>query len=395
MYQIEMWGADGGTGGGTAGGTGGYVTGKIVLDPDARIAPGSLKIQPIYIYVGGAGGSVNSGYDGGAGGWNGGGAGGGSGNKGGAGGGGATSISLVKGAWNDLDVLANRIMVAGGGGGAGTQGRGTGAQQVSGITQPGVAGSPGGGVAGSAARTQATNANTPANSYGGTYSMKWYGTFENYYTDAQRQVALTVPNTFAPGQEPSIPADISFGFNGQGFGIGGNGRPGDAPNKQYGDGQNGKGGGGGGWWGGRVSMYSGDSYGYGAAAGGGGGSSYVSGFDFCKSLTLAVVDPSTFETSFTSTQVGQPYNGGQGQPSLRSPQVGEVRFGAIAMNDWVRPPAQPATPIQYDALDTLAGINSGSAVPPNPVVVSSGPKNGYVKIKLLSDSVSSIATWRN
>lgn len=107
-YRLEVWGAQGG--GYLFGGKGGYSSGTINLN----------KGTVIYIYVGeagGSGGSVNNPY-GGKGGWNGGGTGGRgasySGNdtdEGGGGGGGSTDIRL------NGTALANRIIVAGGGGG--------------------------------------------------------------------------------------------------------------------------------------------------------------------------------------------------------------------------------------------------------------------------------------
>lgn len=114
-YRLEVWGAQGG--GSLFGGKGGYSSGTIYL----------TKGTVIYIYVGeagGSGGSVNNPY-GGKGGWNGGGAGGRgasySGNytdEGGGGGGGATDIRL------NGTALANRIIVAGGGGGEAGDGDG-------------------------------------------------------------------------------------------------------------------------------------------------------------------------------------------------------------------------------------------------------------------------------
>lgn len=100
-YQLEVWGAQGGSGFNTTGGKGGYAKGDIYL----------TKGQVVYIYVGGQGSTPN-------GGWNGGGNGGidiGAGQTGG-GGGGATDIRVGGTA------LSNRVIVAGGGAGGGRDG---------------------------------------------------------------------------------------------------------------------------------------------------------------------------------------------------------------------------------------------------------------------------------
>ncbi len=103
-YKMECWGAQGGSGSDGKGGYGGYTRGDIVLNTQ-RI---------IYLYVGGVGISGNISY----GGWNGGGGGNHRG-SGGGGGGGATDVRLVNGAWNDIQSLKSRIMIAAGGGGCG------------------------------------------------------------------------------------------------------------------------------------------------------------------------------------------------------------------------------------------------------------------------------------
>lgn len=95
-YKIELWGASGADS--TArGGSGAYTSGIIYLEENAIL----------YFYIG----TQGSGNTGGA-------NGGGNGNGTGQGGGGATDVRLVSGAWNDLNSLNSRIMVASGGSGA-------------------------------------------------------------------------------------------------------------------------------------------------------------------------------------------------------------------------------------------------------------------------------------
>ena len=102
-YQIELWGAQGGTNG-TTGGLGAYTKGEIYLNAG----------DALYIYVGGQG-------SGKTGGWNGGGNGSYSSNGYAAGGGGSTDIRLVPTSasepWNEFESLKSRIMVAAGGSG--------------------------------------------------------------------------------------------------------------------------------------------------------------------------------------------------------------------------------------------------------------------------------------
>lgn len=108
-YKIELWGASGGS----SVYNGGYTQGNINL----------VKDQKYYIYVGetsitptGGSGKVTPST------FNGGGSGGYGGTKNatyisGMAGGGATDIRLLSGAWDDINGLRSRIMVAGGGGG--------------------------------------------------------------------------------------------------------------------------------------------------------------------------------------------------------------------------------------------------------------------------------------
>ncbi len=92
VYQLEVWGAQGGTLSSKIGGAGGYSIGNV------RLNTGDV----LSIYVGGQGSIGTAGYNGG----------GGAGSSG-AGGGGATDIRL------NGTTLSHRLIVAGGGGGAG------------------------------------------------------------------------------------------------------------------------------------------------------------------------------------------------------------------------------------------------------------------------------------
>src|SRR5690554_204418 len=109
LYEIEMWGANGG---GSQGGVGGYSIGEYTH-------PGGT----LYIVVGGAGGTggtpadINGGYNGGGARPNPGGATRGS-------GGGATHVSMSSGLLTDTTVRNNIVMVAGGAGGGSNAGTG-------------------------------------------------------------------------------------------------------------------------------------------------------------------------------------------------------------------------------------------------------------------------------
>lgn len=113
IYTLEAYGASGGGSSvgkhtaGSQGGLGGYT--KATLDIQRPII--------LYIYVGGAGkyGVSGNSYGGPKGGWNGGGNGG---NSSSGSGGGATDFRIKDGAWNNVDSLRSRILVAGGAGGA-------------------------------------------------------------------------------------------------------------------------------------------------------------------------------------------------------------------------------------------------------------------------------------
>ena len=110
-YQLEVWGASGGSLGGTAG-NGGYATAKLTLTYNSTI----------YVVVGSAGNSYNGGYNGGG---NGGESTGVGGSQSGAGGGGATHIATATGTLETLRTQQSSILiVAGGGGGTGVEGIG-------------------------------------------------------------------------------------------------------------------------------------------------------------------------------------------------------------------------------------------------------------------------------
>ena len=92
-YQVELWGAQGGTYG-NVGGKGAYTKGDIYLEGG----------EIVYVYVGGSPVDNNSSFNGGGSGW--------------ASGGGATDIRLKTGTVEtEFDSLKTRIMVAAGGGG--------------------------------------------------------------------------------------------------------------------------------------------------------------------------------------------------------------------------------------------------------------------------------------
>jgi len=108
-YKMECWGARGGNGyGNSSGGYGAYVAGTITLNQSTTL----------YVYVGQSGNNGNSRRTS----WNGGAIGGKDtygGTENGGSGGGASDIRLEGGSWNVVSSLRSRIMVAGGGGGAG------------------------------------------------------------------------------------------------------------------------------------------------------------------------------------------------------------------------------------------------------------------------------------
>lgn len=150
IYQIELWGAQGGSVSPTPGYLGGYVKGEILLNAG----------ENLYIYVGQTGQLGKSA-------WNGGGL---SQNASGYAqknsGGGATDIRLVSGVWSDLNSLGSRIMVAGAGGAAtsylksATNVLGVGGGLIGGRTADGY------GRCGSGGTQTAGGAGAPGTSYG-------------------------------------------------------------------------------------------------------------------------------------------------------------------------------------------------------------------------------------
>ena len=222
-YKFTAWGAYGGNtvdhekkfGGNGFGGRGAKAEGILEMSPqDEAWDPAKpitvSKTNLVYIYVG-EGGYAREGLIAGKAAYNGGGAGGMGGAFGaGSSGGGATSISLTRGAWSDWQVLIDRILVAGGGGGYGhNNGR------------PGAAGGliAQGGRLQSADNTKVGDANL-STGYGGTIVQN------GYWNGAGQRVGS--------------------GRGGQGFGIGGIGP---SPPGYGGSGAEGRGGGGGGYFG--------------------------------------------------------------------------------------------------------------------------------------------------
>ena len=107
-YQLEVWGAQGGS----SGGVGGYSIGTVYLTEN----------QVLYINVGGAGNGTKGGYNGG-----------GTALTGGYGGGAATHIATKSGLLSTLSSnIDNVLIVAGGGGGNGASGAGGSAGGISG-----------------------------------------------------------------------------------------------------------------------------------------------------------------------------------------------------------------------------------------------------------------------
>lgn len=118
LYKLECWGASGhagywaNLGGYSHPGNGGYICGELLIN----------ALVNLYIQVG-----SNTGYNGGGYGYN------------GPNGGGATDIRLISGAWDNLDSLKSRIIVAGGGGGDewGYSNGGAGGNLIGGTGTPG------------------------------------------------------------------------------------------------------------------------------------------------------------------------------------------------------------------------------------------------------------------
>ncbi len=266
VYQLQVWGAQGGYRSSTKyGGKGGYSTGNITL----------TKGDTLYVYVGGAGGnsSSNTGTVN-AGGYNGGGY-----RYGYKGGGGATDIRFTSGTWNNSTSLLSRVIVAGGGGSDGATSK---------------SGMYGGGTTGGSS-TQNYTANSSYCGKGGTQTYSGYSTSYTITTQATSGLNTNSTSYYCGG----------FGFGGGGVYL-----------------SNGYGGaGGGGWYGGSgtVPDGSGDD-----DRGGGGGSGFVwtsstasnvpSGYSVATKYYLADASTVNGNTSFTttdgtSTETGHSGNG--------------------------------------------------------------------------------------
>ena len=127
LYQIEVWGAQGGGANGASGGYGAYAVGVVSLEED----------DVLYVNVGGKPADITSYYLEApyGGGFNGGGDGVNAhdtGNRA-SGGGGATDMRLTDGAWDNATGLNSRIMVAAGAGGTSNYANGGGAGGLIGI----------------------------------------------------------------------------------------------------------------------------------------------------------------------------------------------------------------------------------------------------------------------
>lgn len=165
-YKLEVWGAKGGNYSSGTGGNGGYSTGTLNL----------TKNTVLYVQVGGASTGLVGGYNGG-----------GSTQRWGGGGGGATDIRLLSGNWDSPLGLLSRIIVAGGGGGAGYSATNGGAGGgVSGLQATGAGSNQGGGGTQSAGGSSyctvgvyAIGGTTPTingcNTAGGGGGGGWYG----------------------------------------------------------------------------------------------------------------------------------------------------------------------------------------------------------------------------
>lgn len=254
-YQIEAWGAQGGSNVGTegsiagnVGGGGGYSSGKLYLN----------KNEVLYLYIGGQGSHATSVNNAASKGFNGGGmagyesACGTSCMKGAGGGGGATDIRITS------DNLNSRLMIAGGGGGAANW------------YSP-KAGGAGGTLIG--ANGQEYNASTASytNSQGGTQSAGGAG---------------------------------AVGLRSGGAGIFGTGGNADYTTLVYG------GGGGGGYYGGGGGSVNSSVVGSGA-----GGSSFISGYAGVNAITSS---SSTTATNTTLHYSGKYFLAGQMQSGVRS-----------------------------------------------------------------------------
>ncbi|MFT8927340.1 MAG: glycine rich domain-containing protein [Bifidobacterium sp.] len=232
VYQLEAWGAKGGTvtghGANGLGGAGAYARGNLYLK----------RGQSIYVYVGQHGEGARKGSGNHPGTFNGGGATGIGGTYlNGGSGGGSTDFRLVSGSWDDVQGLNSRILAAaGGGGGSGDDAR---------------SGSPDGGPGGRVAGVD--------------------GAFT--YSQTQGQARYSTParggSQVAGGVPSKQNGTADRGYSGV-FGAGGSGFNSDFTG----------GSGGGGWYGGGAG---GDlNYGMGSGAG---GSSFISGYPGAVALS--------------------------------------------------------------------------------------------------------------
>lgn len=251
VYQLEAWGASGGSMSGTGidsvgnsrdvityeGGKGAYTSGIILLD----------KGTSLYVYVGGEGVSnvsftpnpsnVNGGYNGGA-----------ALNEAsqsqfGATGGGATDFRLHSGAWNTMVGLNSRIMVAAGGGGANFRNQGYGEGS--------------GGAGGALHGENGAEALTLGSYFRSDYSLGYVvGTGGTQIGAGYGERHLLDGSVVK--EETNL--DGSYSLQG-GFGYGGFGQSA----------------GGGGYYGGAGAL----------SGGAGGGSSYISGYSGCVAVTSA------------------------------------------------------------------------------------------------------------
>lgn len=227
-YEIELWGASGGSNEKTVentSGRGAYTKGTIYLN----------KGENIYIYVGGKVTNTKdaNGYYDTEGGYNGGG-------PGESAGGGATDIRLTSGNWNDFNSLKSRIMVAAGGGGGVYKSTYAGTQRGDGGTLNGI------------------DANFSVTTYG-------YG----YSGHGATQTAGGKPGEkFSGGVDPTETSSMTGKFGIGGYSTTANGRYTYASS-----------GGGGGYYGGGHGNHPGNSW-----SGAGGGSSFISGYYGCDAI---------------------------------------------------------------------------------------------------------------
>ncbi|MDR2601526.1 MAG: hypothetical protein LBC53_03620 [Spirochaetaceae bacterium] len=354
VYEFTAWGAHGGMAHAAAygwAGWGGKTSGQMQMDPSSTESSSSFirnqintgtppALNVVYVYVG-EGGWARLGEIPGKATYNGGGAGGAGGAYGaGAGGGGATSVSLTRGRWSDWQVLIDRIMVAGGGGGSGHNDGRAGAA----------------GLEAMGGRTHATD----------TFTI-------NDANSATGYLGTSVKNGYWNGATNLV----GSGRGGQGFGIGGTGP---APPGWGSCGAEGRGGGGGGYFGGEISW---GKTGTNSNAGGGGGSSYVSGFKSSSEKRCISYDPKSTATWLVPMGKNSPSDGNN-----FATEVEKHYSGYVFNNPYV------SQIVQGDSV-TGGYDGSGDATlakdPFNGGRGSEGQKNrdGILVIKYLGDPTSS------